>query len=435
MLKGYPKVYDGETFYTRRHLTQYLAKKLGRSWNSVEAAFIRRCDEDIPRLLEWHEHHPVHPQKPSQLELPLGAIPITEIVETLGPLVEALEEEGRKHIALASPVTIACLATLLKRHIEHWSGEPLPRTGRRGDALFLSAPRTKRRVSSVNAETVPLTRELANQFHTMEPSPTERMFDEGHYRHLRAKALGGQLVNFQWSIAQCGNQLFRMNGQHSSKMLCDLDGNFPEGLFVHVDTYKVENDEELALLFRQFDDRKSGRSPADVSGAYQMLIPVLKAVPRLSAKIAIEGVNWWRRSIEGLPAKQGDDIYSTYADTTLHPFIIWMGELLTSKTNELKRIPVMAAAYATFITNERAAREFWKLVARGDDDYEEHSPAKTLDDWLRELADSAELRRKIAVKPGNFWQGCIYGWNAHRGGKQISKINFDTQKGFLEVNQ
>src|SRR5436309_15077267 len=53
-----------------------------------------------------------------------------------------------------------------------------------------------------------------------------------------------------------------MNGQHSSTMLSGLNGNFPKDLKVHLDTYEVDTPEALAILFRQFDDRKSAAPPA-----------------------------------------------------------------------------------------------------------------------------------------------------------------------------
>ena len=68
-----------------------------------------------------------------------------------------------------------------------------------------------------------------------------------------------------------GDKRLRMNGQHSSNMLCGLNGHFPKGLKVHIDEYEVPNKPSLALLFRQFDDRKSNRSPSDVASAYQGL--------------------------------------------------------------------------------------------------------------------------------------------------------------------
>ena len=82
-------------------------------------------------------------------------------------------------------------------------------------------------------------------------------------KHLTTKAEAGQLVTFHWSVAKLGDKRLRMNGQHSSNMLCGLNGDFPKGLKVHIDEYEVPNKTSLALLFRQFDDRKSNRSPTD----------------------------------------------------------------------------------------------------------------------------------------------------------------------------
>ena len=109
----------------------------------------------------------------------------------------------------------------------------------------------------INAEVKPLTRELAEEFRNLEASPTERALDVSHVKHLREKAEAGQLVTFNWSTAKLGSRKLRMNGMHSSTMLCGLNGSFPENLKVHLDTYEVDSPEALAVLFRQFDDRKS----------------------------------------------------------------------------------------------------------------------------------------------------------------------------------
>ncbi len=39
-------------------------------------------------------------------------------------------------------------------------------------------------------------------------------------------------------------------------MLASLNGEFPQGLYVTMDEYEVDSPDGLALLFRQFDDRK-----------------------------------------------------------------------------------------------------------------------------------------------------------------------------------
>ncbi len=284
----------------------------------------------------------------------------------------------------------------------------------------------------INAEVKPLTRELAEEFRDLEASPTERSLDESRVKHLREKAEAGQLVTFNWSTAKLGSRKLRMNGMHSSTMLCGLNGNFPENLKVHLDTYEVDSPEALAILFRQFDDRKSGRTPSDVSGAYQGLYADLQDVPRASAKLAAEGVAYYRTKVEGLPSPGGDDRDSLFGETGLHGFVRWIGELITIKTPELKRPTIVAAMFGTFSKNENEARKFWAEVARGGVEYEENHPTTVLDAWLKAAIEGGQKRE---LKPAHFYQGSTFAWNAYREGKTITSIKFDTKKGLVAVHE
>lgn len=283
----------------------------------------------------------------------------------------------------------------------------------------------------VHSETRKLTADLAKEFRDLEPSPTERELDAKRVERLREKARDGQLVTFQWSSARLGSRKLRMNGQHSSTMLCELNGGFPEGLTVHLDEYEVDDDLALASLFRQFDDRKSGRSAGDVSGAYQMLFEPLREVPRPSAKIAVEAINWYRRFIEGVPAKSGDDQYEMFNETGIYAFVRWIGEVLSIKTPELKKVPIVAAMYATFNSGEQDARAFWNDVARGGVEYDDTAPATVLDTWLKSLKENGTKDR---LKPGQYYQGAVFAWNAFRENKPITKaIKCDVSKGYHDV--
>jgi len=282
----------------------------------------------------------------------------------------------------------------------------------------------------VNADVKPLTKELAEEFKNLEASPTERELNPARIKMLREKADAGTLVTFHWSTAKLGSKKLRMNGQHSSNMLCSLNGSFPEGLKVHLDEYEVDNKEALAVLFRQFDERKSGRTSQDVSGAYQGLFEPLHDVPRKAAKLGVEGIGWYRREVAGTGAPSGDNVYSLFGETGLHTFLRWLGELFSIKTPELTRGTVVSAMYATFIANETEARNFWQLVARGGVEYEDNAPATVLDTWLKDLKED---KGKDGLKPGNYYQGCIFAWNAHRDNKTISNIKYDTKKGLYNV--
>jgi hypothetical protein len=286
----------------------------------------------------------------------------------------------------------------------------------------------------VKAEVKELTPEIAEYFRNLEPSPTERELNAARVKHLREKADAGQLITFQWSQVQMGSHTLRMNGQHSSNMLCALNGAFPKGLKVHLDTYEADTEGDLAILFRQFDDRKSSRTSGDVAGAYQGLHSEVRDVPRAPAKLAIDGVAWFKREIDHEAVPSGDDRYQMFARQNLHGFIRWIGDLFSIKTPELKRQTIVTAMYGTFVANEATAKQFWSEVARGGVEYEEAAPQTVLDGWLKSLSEGAKKDRP-ELKPGQFYQGCVYAWNAYRDDRTIQAIKCDTKKGFHNITE
>lgn len=283
------------------------------------------------------------------------------------------------------------------------------------------------------AETLPLTKDIVMQHANMEPSPTERDLDPSRLNYLRQKAEAKTLVTFQWAVAKFNGRTVRINGQHSSTMLNQMNGSFPDGLQVHLDTYKVDDETDLAVLFRQFDARKSSRTGADVAGAYQGLYKNLAGVPKPVAKLAIEGIAYYLRYVEGVGSLSGDDQYAMFEQSRYHPFVQWMGDVHSVKTPEMKVIPVAAAMFATFETNAEQARIFWDQVSRGGVEFDDNAPSTVLDNWLK-AAKNADKKRKLQLRPGNFYQACIYAWNAFREEKPLKDIKHRVDKGLLSAH-
>jgi hypothetical protein len=253
-----------------------------------------------------------------------------------------------------------------------------------------------------------LTPEIAVRFETMTPSPTERDLSEGRVEYLLERANAGLLVPFNFACAEVGADVFRVNGQHSCAMLKKLGGKFPSDLRVHIDRYRCETMDDLAILFRQLDGRQSSRTSLDVSGAYQGLQPDLKSVPKPIAKLAVEGIVWYKRTVEGIKKlTTSDQAYAMLQDTDLHPFFLWIGNghILSSKTRECKNIPVVAID--------------------GD-------PATALDEFLVLVL---EKKFKTTLPPAQIYQGCIFAWNAFCGNKTIKDVKYGTNKGFLELEE
>lgn len=285
----------------------------------------------------------------------------------------------------------------------------------------------------ISSETVALTRELAQKFDAMTPSPTERDLTKGRLAELKARLNGGVAVSFHWATATVAEEddavEYRMNGQYSSFILARANGEFPENEVVHLDKYRVKSKADLGLLFQQYDARKSARSINDIAGAFQGLNPDLANVPKDNAKLAIDGVAFYVSEVQGGRKRRVDDRYEEFNDETKHDYIHWVGEdMLTDKTPELRKAPVVAAMFGTFLRDETAAREFWREVAKGANEDDPADPPGALDEWLL-----AAKQNKVKLKPGQFYQACISAWTAFRAAKKLKAIKTDISKGYLDI--
>jgi hypothetical protein len=294
---------------------------------------------------------------------------------------------------------------------------------------LLSTSSTLPTFRMVNSTTVPMTPELAKQFATMTPSPTERPLDEKRVKHLRAKIDAGLAVSFQWAFAKYVDKrgrefIYRMNAQHSSTVLSSMNGSLPPGLFAHVDEFEVNSPEALALLFRQYDDRKSSRSVGDVCGAYMGLYPELNDVPRDVGKLGMVAITWYNNRVEGLGVPGGDDQFSRFNDRSLWPFFHWLSGI--NPTAELKINGLVAAMYATYNVDKDGAESFWRQVADGGIEFETDAPSSALYNWLKGSYDGT-LNAKI--KPDGFFQGAVFCWNAFRAAKAVSNVRFEQVRG------
>ena len=283
-------------------------------------------------------------------------------------------------------------------------------------------------VKLVSSESRPLTADLVQQHLTLPASPTDRPLSEQRVEFLHHRLEAGLFHPPHWVQARVGGKLMRANGYHSATMLSRLNGAFPADLSVHLDVFECGSMDDLAALFRQFDDRRSARTPADVSGAYQGLRKELNDVPRSVGKLGVEGIAWHQRVVQqDKEVPQGDDRYTLFNRPTVQPFLQWLGDIYGSGIPKpLAKLPVVGAMFATFMADKDAADSFWKEVAADGREYEEEWPTTVLANWLQQIRSN-----DISVKPRNHYQGCIYAWNALRDGKTaLGNIRCDVKKAF-----
>jgi hypothetical protein len=256
----------------------------------------------------------------------------------------------------------------------------------------------------------------------MLPSIVERPLNENRLDYLKDRLLDGLAIPFIWSYVTYKGKDYRMNGQHSSKMLASMNGNMPQGLVAHIDQFEVESEEEMVAIFRQYDARVSGRSPLDVANAYASVVPGLQGIQRDVLKIAAEGINWVNSNIERLPPSKADDRYAALMEGRNLTFLQWIATVFSMKTPEMKQQPVVGAMYKTFFIDPEQAAKFWASVARGGDEYNDTNPERQLDVWLRRTKDKTDV---LKCSPTQIYQACVIAWNAFVDGKQLKTIGKD----------
>jgi hypothetical protein len=277
----------------------------------------------------------------------------------------------------------------------------------------------------------PLTPSDIAAFAALPGGPCERAESEDRIKYLVGAVTAGKAIPFQWATAKLDDTVFRVNGQHSPLALAKMNGNLPDNLVAHITEFEVDTKEDLADLFRQFDSRRSARTPADVSGAYQGLEDDLGQAPRAAAKLAVEGVAWYLRNILGTVKLKGDDTYTLFSKGEYHDFINWYGDLLSRKTPELKKKPVVAAMYNTYDVAPDDAMVFWRDAAQAASNGDDTKPAVVLDHWL--LAQSDGQQAGKPATDAQVFQACAYAWAADRKGKTIDRVKTDLKKGFIVI--
>lgn len=256
----------------------------------------------------------------------------------------------------------------------------------------------------LKSELLAVTSSLAQQVAQMPGSATERPLDDKRLDYLKGQVMAGQATVFNWAIAVRPDETERrINGQHSSTLLAKLDGDMPNGLMVNLSHYKVDDERDEIQLFRQFDAKASTRSKSDIAGAYQMMEVDLRAVPRPAAKKAVEGIAWYLGRKVGVPVPKGEDVYDFFHQAEYAPFIVWMGNILTMKTPELQKAPVVGAIFATWEKDPDAAKDFWHNVSRGGEEFSEKAPTTALDHWLQDV--KTPKRRKAPITDTELYQG------------------------------
>jgi hypothetical protein len=265
-------------------------------------------------------------------------------------------------------------------------------------------------------------------------SPVEREIDPSRVAKLVAVLREGRALPFNWATVSYQDQTVRMNGQHSSAAIIEVGAEIPELLTFHMDQYQAADRAGMVDLFRQFDQRWSSRTVADVAGAYQGLVPELaaKEVSRKALKAAAEAISWCKNAVLGEDAPRGDNTYDLLHVAAFTPFFLWFNGVWNGR-RELLRKEVIAAMWRTYDISQSWAAKFWREVSFGPDFFtDDTAPGAVLSGELNRALEDREFRDKEFEVPAFYYKKAIKAWNAMIAGQRITSLKVQ-RKGWPDV--
>lgn len=266
-----------------------------------------------------------------------------------------------------------------------------------------------------------VTKQLAEEFDSMEPAPHDRPLSERRLAAYRVMLQNDQMRTFTWATATCAETglTYRINGKHTSRLLSSVP-TLPE-FYVTIEEYRCDTIEDVARLYGTFDSRTQSRSNREIYYSFAGTIPALAEVTHTTVGLVIAGVGYhlWSDGYYNKPVGDRAELILTHAD-----FALWVElemQIASRKARHLMRSPVTAAMFATWSRDEFAATEFWKAV-RDESGHLAILPDRKLARYLLTTAidtgSGSKRREKAGVR--EVYCRCLHAWNAWRRGATTS---------------
>jgi hypothetical protein len=292
----------------------------------------------------------------------------------------------------------------------------------------------------VKSESFVFKREQALEFaakHAGLPhSPVERDVKPKRVKDLMDILRKGLALPFNWAIVVYEGQTVRMNGQHSSLAIKELGAEIPDELCFHFDSYHADDREGMIQLFRQFDQRWSGRTSLDISGAYQGLVPAIADCNKRLTKAIAEAISWCRRHVIGVgEAPTGDNAYDQLHSELYIPFVQWANGIFNNRAELLNR-QILAAMWQIHEVSQYGATKFWRDISFGPDYFsDDMAPGAVLISELSQALQDEEFKHKEFETPGHYYRKAVKAWNAFCAGQRISSLKVSKSKAWPEISR
>jgi hypothetical protein len=207
----------------------------------------------------------------------------------------------------------------------------------------------------------------------MTPTVGERNLKEVRLREIRGLFAQENYHVFFWACCWFQGKLHRLNGQHSSTVLADLE-EFPTNVQAVVETYEASSLEEMAFYYNWFDTSGSVRSLGDVIRAIVRTLPDYDGLPLpLLNRVATVVVHDHLDCIPIVGGQERKRVSHRLRQQCLQRastkrFARWLydnGLWVKRAETKFHTTAVLQAVYQTYLVDEDAALEFWSKVVFG----------------------------------------------------------------------
>jgi len=215
-----------------------------------------------------------------------------------------------------------------------------------------------------DAETRPVTRELASRFQSMREVESERRKKPQRLAQLSQLLQQGAVKCFEWAVAHLGGEEIRVNGNHTSYLLANPENPIPEGATAVIQHYECETMGDVVSLWGMFDATLSGRTKAEKLITYARSVPGLEdlgseCLSLVQSALILEADGTCQTKMTG-------DQRNALVAANI-PFARWYAGLWKFDTKSVyrKKVGVCYAALQMWRKAPERAGEFWREVATG----------------------------------------------------------------------
>lgn len=272
-----------------------------------------------------------------------------------------------------------------------------------------------------------VTTTLAKKFAEMDAAPNDRPLSEVRMRVYEKLIKEGGFRPCQWAAAYCKETggTYRVNGKHTSTLMMGLNP-LPQ-LYAVIEWYECDELRDVSRLYATYDSKMQSRTVSDINRSFAACVPDLAGVHQRIIDRVPSAV-WYSRMQERYsvmqPAERAEALLE-HCD-----FVLWLDKLVENTgTNcgHLRRMPVVAAIFATYQKSQRAALEFWTAV-RDETGPKPECPDRKIGRWLMLNSTGVSGRRKdstsrFRVKDKEYFVKCLHAWNAYRAG-ETTNLNY-----------